>query len=63
MKGGQPVLVGSMNINILMYANDILLLSKSRLDMQRNVDACHTYFSKWKLELSVTFHGIQVPRE
>ena len=26
MKGGQPVLVGSMKINILMYADDILLL-------------------------------------
>ena len=41
MKDGQPVLVGSMNIDILMYADDILLLSKSRLDMQK-IDACHT---------------------
>ena len=49
---GNPVLVGSMKINILMYADDILLLSKSRLDMQQNLDACHTYFSKWKLELN-----------
>ena len=52
MKGGKPVLVGSMKINILMYADDILLLSKSRLDMQKNLDACHTYFTKWKLELN-----------
>lgn len=53
MKGGKPLMIGSMPINMLMYADDILLLSNSKADMQKHLDACYIYFKKWKLDLNV----------
>ena len=35
-----------------MYADDILLLSNSKYELQKTLDACNKYFNKWKLTLN-----------
>ena len=39
MKGGKPITLGSMNVNILMYADDMLRRSDSGEDLQPNLHA------------------------
>ena len=34
------------------HADDIILLSKSKSGLQKSLDACCTYFNKWKLEIN-----------
>ena len=51
-KCDNPIKLGNLNVNLLMYADDIILLSKSKSGLQKSLDACCTYFNKWKLEIN-----------
>ena len=51
-KNCQSVQLGSTNINLLMYADDIILLSKTKSGLQRSLDVCNIYFEKWKLQVN-----------
>ena len=42
-----------MKLNVLLYADDMLILSKTHSDLQNTLNACKEYFKKWKLELNV----------
>ena len=47
-----PASLNNMNINVLMYADDMLILSKSRAGLQRSLNILDVYCKKWKLAIN-----------
>jgi hypothetical protein len=44
-----PVVIGDVSLNILLYADDIVLLSESKGGLQNSLDELYRYCSNWKL--------------
>ena len=49
-----PVNLGRMKLNLLMYADDIILVSRSKAGLQNALNVCYEYFEKWELEVNIT---------
>jgi hypothetical protein len=47
-----PVLVGDISINCLLYADDLVLLSSSPCGLQTCLDTLYEFRSCWKLEVN-----------
>ena len=47
-----PVVIDNSSINILLYADDIVLLSESQPGLQNCLDNLHSYCESWKLEVN-----------
>lgn len=41
-------------INALMYADDLVLISRTKEGLQRQIDSIHDYCKKWKLSINTT---------
>ena len=53
IKNASPVSLNNYDIfNALVYADDLVLISTSRDDLQRSLDALQNYCEKWKLEIN-----------
>ena len=48
-----PVYINKCPINILMCADDIILLSSSASGLQKSLDKLYRYCSKWNLEVNL----------
>jgi hypothetical protein len=48
-----PVRVGDLSVNCLLYADDIVLLSESKSGLQSSLNILGTYCSNWKLQVNV----------
>ena len=48
------VLSDNVEVNTLMYADDLVLISRTKQDLQRQLDSLHDYCQKWKLSINVT---------
>ena len=48
-----PVRVGDLSVNFLLYADDIVLLSESKSSLQSSLNILGTYCSNWKLQVNV----------
>ena len=44
-----PVIIGKYVTNVLMYADDLVLMSLSKEGLQKCLDDLHSYRKKWKL--------------
>lgn len=49
-----PVNIGSTGVNCLLYANDIVLLSESKQDVQTSLNVISKYWGNWKLHVNVS---------
>ena len=47
-----PVVIGDVSLNILLYADDIVLLSESKEGLQNSLDELYRYCSNWKLQIN-----------
>ena len=47
-----PVAIAGKNINCLMWADDIIILSKTKEGLQQCLDNMYKYCQKWKLEIN-----------
>lgn len=47
-----PVVIGNSSVNILLFADDIVLLSESQSGLQTCLDNLHSYCKSWKLEVN-----------
>ena len=43
-----------MNLNFLMYADDLILFSESKDGLQQSLDNLKEYCDKWQLEVNTT---------
>lgn len=57
---GDPIIVGDNKINILLYADDIILISKSPNGLQNCLNALSLYCNLWKLEVNTAKSNIIV---
>ena len=48
-----PVQIGEISVNCLLYADDIVLLSESKSGLQNCLNILETYCSNWKLQVNV----------
>ena len=48
-----PIQLGPRNVHCLMYADDIVLLSKTKNGLQNCLNNVHNYCAKWKLEINL----------
>ena len=46
-----PVLVGKYLTNIIMYADDLVLLSNSKEGLQKCLEVLHVFCKNWKLNV------------
>ena len=49
----QDIVLNGRKINALMYADDLILLSDSKIGLQNQIDKMTNYCDKWKLELNI----------
>ena len=47
--GENGVSIGDLNLLILLYADDTVLFSESKEDLQRSLDLLHDYCVRWRL--------------
>ena len=47
-----PVIVGDVQVNSLLYADDIILLSSTQEGLQNSLDVLSNFCSSWKLDVS-----------
>ena len=47
-----PVIIGKYVTNVLMYADDLVLMSLSKEGLQKCLDDLHSYCKKWKLKVN-----------
>jgi len=57
------VIIGDNKINILMYADDLVLLADSQADLQLMIDAFSSYCCTWGLEVNLSKTKVMVFRE
>jgi hypothetical protein len=48
-----PVHLGTIKVNCLLYADDLVLLSKSRSGLQESLAKLQSYVERWKLEINL----------
>ena len=54
MQGGtDPVIIGNTRINCLMYADDVVLISTSKADLQKCIHSIKQFSEKWKLDVNL----------
>ena len=53
VKGFDSVTVGSVNFNILLYADDIVLVCENAEGLQRLLDRCQEYADEFSFEFSM----------
>lgn len=56
----EPVHVNNLNVNCLLYADDIVILSESKSGLQTSLDILYNYCSNWKLQVNVDKSKIMV---
>ena len=49
-----PICMNNKKVNCLMYADDIVILTKNKSDLQCSLDKLHDYCQKWKLTVNLT---------
>lgn len=49
-----PVTIGTHKLNCLLYADDIVLISTSKIGLQNCINALYNYSSDWKLDVNLT---------
>ena len=47
-----PVVIGDTSVNILLYADDIVLLSQSKEGLQNSLNILHDFCYTWKLKVN-----------
>ena len=47
-----PIVIGDTTISILLYADDIVLLSQSKDGLQKSLDVLYDFCSTWKLQVN-----------
>ena len=47
-----PVTIGKYMTNVLMYADDLVLMSVSKEGLQKSLDDLQIYCNKWKLKVN-----------
>ncbi len=47
-----PITIGDLSINSLLYADDIILLSSSEKGLQNSLDILDKFCTSWKLEVN-----------
>jgi hypothetical protein len=47
-----PVIVGDVQVNSLLYADDIILLSSTQEGLQNSLNVLSNFCSSWKLDVS-----------
>ena len=52
-KTGKGCFIGHMTFNILMYADDLVILSISLADLQHMIDICYTVFKRIRLDINI----------
>jgi len=55
--------VGGLNVKVLMYADDLVLLSNCPMELQRMIDALALYCDTWGLQVNLDKSNILVFRE
>ena len=55
--------IGNTNIKVLMYADDLILLSDSSADLQVMINALYEYCSLWSLQINLSKSKIMVFRK
>ena len=55
-----PVVIGDLSLNILLYADDIVLLSQSKTGLQNSLNALYNYCSSWKLQVNTDKSKVMV---
>jgi len=53
MKNSDPVKLGSVDLNCLMYADDVILLSTSLRGLQRCIEGVKQFSEKWHLDINL----------
>lgn len=48
----EPVHVKNLNVNSLLYADDIVILSESKSGLQTSLDFLYNYCSNWKIQIN-----------
>ena len=62
VKGVAGIDIGSINLNILLYADDIILFGKNPDDLQNALNVLEDYCKKWKLTVNTSKTKIMVFR-
>jgi hypothetical protein len=47
-----PVVIGDTSVNILLYADDIVLFSQSKEGLQNSLNILHDFCYTWKLKVN-----------
>ena len=55
-----PVVIGNSSFNILLYADDIVLLSESEEGLQTSLNILHDFCSSWKLQVNTDKSKVMV---
>jgi hypothetical protein len=55
-----PVVIGDTSVNILLYADDIVLLSQSKEGLQNSLNILHDFCYTWKLKVNTDKSKIMV---
>jgi hypothetical protein len=55
-----PVVIGDTSMNILLYADDIVLLSQSKEGLQNSLNLLHDFCYTWKLKVNTDKSKIMV---
>ena len=45
--------INGRNVSILLYADDIVLISDTEVNLQYMLDSMHEWYHKWKLKLNI----------
>ena len=62
-KGVAGINIGMINLNILLYADDIILFGKKPTDLQNALNYLEEYCNKWKLTVNTNKTKIMVFRK
>ena len=49
-----PINVGNCNLNYLLFADDLLLMSKSEIGLQHSINKLYEYSTEWCLDINIT---------
>ena len=52
------VTIGSEKVSIIMYADDIVLLSENEIAMQDVIKCCNQWCNEWHLEVNTDKSGV-----
>lgn len=60
LHSGCGIDVGQLHLPLLLYADDVILLSDSKEQLQRSLDVLYNYSNKWKLKINTTKSKVMV---